>query len=117
MGDDSMGQVPEGHGSREYFFSGDMEGRERMWRVEQSSGKLLVALPSPVRFAYCVKEGSLVFADELHQNGRLAVGDVPHVIPPVQTKSNRVYPEPCQAFTTARRGHVRSLRLILQTVT
>lgn len=34
-----------------------------------------------------MKEGSLLFVDELHQDSRLVVGDVSHVIPPVQKKS------------------------------
>lgn len=56
-----------------------------------------------MRSAYRVKEHSLFLVDELHQNGRLVVSDIPHVIPPGQNKSNRVGPNTAHAFMNPRR--------------
>ena len=47
-----------------------------------------------------MKEGSLLFVDELHQDSRLVVGDVSHVIPPAQKKPHSVCPKTFQTFMT-----------------
>lgn len=97
----------------DYLFSHDMETKESILGVEKSDSKLPVG-PCLHCLIYRVKEGSLLFVDELHQDSWLVVGDVSHVIPPVQKKSHSVCPKTFQTFMTVQEGHLLLLSLTLQ---
>lgn len=89
-------------GSIEYLFSQSSERKGRTAGAEKSESTL-PADPASVHFAYRVEEHGLLFVDELHQNGRLVMSDVSHIIPPGQKRGDRVGPKTAHAFTSPRR--------------
>lgn len=94
MSDDSSRRVLESYGfNRILILSWHGERGEDITGWEDKQQAACGTLPSPARFAYRVKEGSLLFADELHQDSWLVVSDIPHVIPPAQKKANGVCPK------------------------
>lgn len=88
---DSTGQVLEVSVQQNVLSRYREQGKDsRSWEVQEHA-----ALPDPafVHAAYRVKEHSLFFVDELHQNGRLVMSDIPQVIPPGQKKGNMFAPK------------------------
>lgn len=85
-----------------YLFAPGTESKEGHYKL-RSEGASCWPDPACVRFAYRVEEHSLFLVDELHQNGRLVMSDIPHVVPPAQNKGNRVGPKTIYALMNPHR--------------
>lgn len=85
-----------------YLFAPGTESEEGHEEL-RSEGVSCRPDPACVHFAYRVEEHSLFLVDELHQNGRLVMSDIPHVVPPAQNKGNRVGPKTVHAFMNPHR--------------